>query len=143
MNKEQANCHCGNITAEVTLTADLSAYSPRACDCDFCIKNGAAYISDPKGKLKIHIVEPEQVSRYKQGDNLVELLICRKCGVLVSVSYALEGKVFGGLNSKTLVNRDKLAPSLVASPKLLSSSEKIQRWKDIWFPDVIMENQNG
>jgi len=136
MITEHAECHCGNISAKVTLSSDLSAYTPRACDCDFCIKNGAAYISDPKGALTVNIKNSDDTSLYKMGERLVELLICKNCGVLVSVSYSDNGKVLAGLNSKTLVNRDSLAPPQVASPKLLSSSEKIERWTQLWFSDV-------
>ena len=136
MNTESAKCHCGNISAVVTLTKELSEYTPRACDCDFCIKNGAAYISDAEGKLKIDIAKPDETTLYRQGDNLVELLTCKNCGVLVAVTYTDNGTVIGGINSTTLVNRSNLPSSQVASPKLLSSSQKIERWKEIWFPVV-------
>ena len=136
MNKEHAGCHCGNIAAVVTLTKELSEYTPRACDCDFCIKNGAAYISDPEGSIELKIDRPDETALYMQGDNLVELLICKNCGVLVAVTWSDNGNVIGGINSTTLVNRSNLPSSQVASPKLLSSSQKIERWKEIWFPVV-------
>ncbi|MEM7259939.1 MAG: aldehyde-activating protein [Pseudomonadota bacterium] len=141
MNTEQASCYCENISVEVVFTDDLSAYSPRACDCDFCIKNGAAYISDPDGKLDITIKDTTEVSWYQQGANLVELLICKTCGVMVAVTYSDNGKRYAGLNSKTLANRDYLASSQVASPKLLSPAEKIKRWKEIWFSRVTITPQ--
>jgi len=142
MKSEQASCYCGNISAEVAFTKDLSDYIPRACDCDFCIKNGAAYISDPQGKLHITIQNSEEVSWYKQGARLVELVICKKCGVLVAVTYSDNGTVYGGLNAKTLANRENLSPSQTASPKLLSSQEKINRWKKIWFSGVAIAREN-
>ena len=143
MNTEHASCHCGNISVEATFTNKLSGYTPRACDCDFCIKNGAAYISDPKGDLNISIKNSNETTLYKQGSHLVELLICRTCGVMVAVTYSDKEKTYGGLNSKTLLNRDQLAPSQTASPKLLSSQEKISRWKEIWFPDVSIVRDNA
>ena len=82
---EPASCHCGNISVELRFSKELSAYVPRACDCDFCIKHGAA----------------------------------------------------------TLANRDRLAPSQIASPKLLSSPEKIERWKKLWFPDVVLDRESA
>lgn len=142
MNIEQASCHCGNISVQATFTNMLSEYTPRACDCDFCIKNGAAYISDSKGKLNIFIKNSDETTFYKQGAHLVELLICKKCGVMVSVTYTDKGEVYAGLNSKTLDNRNLLAPSQAASPKLLSSEEKIKRWKEIWFPSVTIVHEN-
>lgn len=65
MNTERAGCHCNNIAVEVTLSGDLAEYTPRACDCDFCIKNGAAYVSDAKGKLEVKIRNPEESTVYK------------------------------------------------------------------------------
>lgn len=140
MNTERAGCHCNNITVEVTLSGDLAEYTPRACDCDFCIKNGAAYVSDSKGKLAVKIRNPEESTLYKQGDNLVELLICKQCGVMVCATYTDGNEIYGTLNSKTLSNRDQLSPSQVATPKLLSPEEKIERWKALWFPDVTIHS---
>ena len=136
METQQASCHCGNISVDAILTRELSSYIPRACDCDFCVKNGAAYISDPEGEIDITIRNSGEVTWYRQGANLVRLLICRNCGVMVAVTYTDNANLYAGLNSKTLVNRDSLAPSQVASPRTLSSPEKIKRWKEIWFPLV-------
>lgn len=143
MNKEHAGCYCGNISAEVTLTKELSEYIPRACDCDFCIKNGAAYISDPEGSIKIKINQPGETTLFRQGDNLVELLICKICGVLVTVTYTGNNSFIGGLNSKTLVNRSSLPPCQTASPKLLSASQKVERWKEIWFPEISIDRASS
>ena len=136
MYMEQATCTCGNISAEILLTCDLSSYIPRECDCDFCTKYVAAYISDPAGKLDIKIVNSDQTATYMQGDNLAKLLVCTKCDVLVSVTYTENRKTFGALNSKTLENQEQLSISQRASPKLLSSTEKKKRWREIWFSDV-------
>jgi len=126
--------------AKVLMTKPLREYTPRACDCNFCRMHGAAYISDAKGELNIQIRSDEEVSIYRQGDKLVELLICKKCGVLVAVTYTDNGNRFGGLNSSTLANRGNLQASETASPKLLSRDEKIVRWKQLWFPEVTITN---
>jgi len=139
MNTEHAGCHCGNIAVQITLTKDLPGYTPRACDCDFCIKNGAAYLSDPDGQMNITITKSDDISFYRQGDNLVELIICKVCGVLVAVTYSEGEKKYGGLNSRSLVNRERLSAAVAASPKLLSVDEKIERWKQLWFSDVTIK----
>jgi len=142
LNIEKAKCHCGNISADVGLSKDITEYIPRACDCEFCTKHGAAYLSDPKGSLEIQVDKPEQTTRYKQGSGLVDLLICSVCGVLVAVTYKHNGNLIGGINSRALENLKKLQPSVAASPKLLSDSEKINRWSEIWFSDVSIESKN-
>ena len=138
MSVEYGSCHCGNISAEVTLTRELSEYIPRACDCDFCVKNGAAYISDPAGELHLKISNARDATNYRQGDSLVDLLICKTCGVMMAVTFLHENLRIGGINAHTLNNRNDLPVAQVASPKLLSASEKVQRWTEIWFPKVTL-----
>ena len=41
-------CHCGKLKVEFETGIDPADFSPRACDCSFCTKHGAAYISDPR-----------------------------------------------------------------------------------------------
>lgn len=48
------------------------AYHPRACDCDFCRKHGAAYISDPQGAVRIQVKDAQQLGRYRQGSGIAE-----------------------------------------------------------------------
>ena len=55
------------------MTRPPEAYNPRACDCDFCSKHGAAYVSDPKGALRIRLKEEGQTSRYRQGLSLIHI----------------------------------------------------------------------
>ena len=141
--KEHAQCHCGNISADAWFQQPVSNYIPRACDCDFCVKHGAAYISDPQGRLAVRIANQADTSVYKQGSGLVDLLICSVCGVLVAVTYECKGRLIGGLNSRTLQNRDHLQPPCAASPKLLPDDEKISRWETIWFPEVTIEPEQS
>ncbi len=46
-------CHCGALRLQLTLPGDPADYAPRACDCDFCRKHGAAFVSHPTGALRI------------------------------------------------------------------------------------------
>ncbi len=143
MKTERAKCYCGNISADVVLSKPIVNFTPRACDCDFCTKHGAAYISDPEGRLEIRISDPEQATLFTQGSGIAEFLICRACGVLVGVTYSSKGNLIGGLNSRTLENRKNLKFPQAASPKLLSDSEKIGRWEQIWFQNVTIEKGNA
>ncbi len=142
MKTERAECYCGNISADVVLSKPISSFTPRACDCDFCTKHGAAYISDPGGKLVIRINNSDQVTSYRQGSGIADFLICKMCGVLVGVTYSYEGISIGSLNSRTLENRNDLNPPQAVSPKSLSDPEKIGRWEQAWFQNVIIEKGN-
>lgn len=143
MQIEKARCHCGNIAADIELTQELTQYTPRACDCSFCSKHGAAYMSDPNGTLRLTIKNPDSVSIYQQGDELVDLYICKTCGVLVAVTFDDNGNLIGGINSKALDNWTALPPAVPASPKLLSPEEKKERWRQIWFSNVTIAHDDS
>jgi hypothetical protein len=129
-------CYCGNIRLIVSLSKEATAYNPRACDCDFCQKHAAAYVSDSKGALSIRIREARQVNRFRQGSNTAEMLLCRTCGVLVGALYQEAGRLFGTLNAKALDCRASFGPEQTVSPKSLPADQKVQRWREIWFSDV-------
>ncbi|ACQ92323.1 glutathione-dependent formaldehyde-activating GFA [Tolumonas auensis DSM 9187] len=133
--KLKAGCHCGNITAMVELTSPPSTLNPRACDCDFCRKHGAAYVSDPKGKLTISVREPELLGKYHQGSGTADFLFCRQCGVLVGVSFQQEQNMYATINARIIENA-VFGDTCSASPKKLSTAEKIARWQTVWFSHV-------
>jgi ribosomal-protein-alanine N-acetyltransferase len=130
-------CYCGNIRLVVAFSRELSAYHPRACDCDFCQKHGALYVSDPQGELTIQIHEPHCVSHFRQGSNTAEMLLCRTCGVLVGAVYREPDQVFGTVNAQALDCRAAFGPAQIASPKSLSADQKVTRWRDLWFRNVV------
>ncbi len=65
MVKANANCYCGNIRILASFSQYLVTYSPRACDCEFCLKHGAAYVSDPEGSLRIRIGNELEVNWFR------------------------------------------------------------------------------
>jgi len=46
----KGGCHCGKVRVELTTSIRPGDFRPRACDCSFCTKHGAAYVSDPAGR---------------------------------------------------------------------------------------------
>ena len=136
MEHLNGKCYCGNIRLTVTLSRAPSAVNPRACDCDFCQKHGAAYVSDPRGSLDIRIKDEHEVSRFQQGSELAEMLLCRKCGVLVAALFRDADRLFGTLNVKALDCRADFGAPAPVSPKSLAPGEKTKRWRQLWYPDV-------
>jgi [ribosomal protein S5]-alanine N-acetyltransferase len=131
-------CYCGNIRLSVTFSQDLSAYTPRACDCDFCRKHGAAYVSDPAGSLVVRVTDERELSRFRQGSNTAEMLLCRRCGVLVGALYQEADELFGTVNAQSLESRT-FATEQSVSPKALSADRKVRRWREIWFPKLVLQ----
>jgi len=136
LTKLIGGCHCGNIQMELELTRAPDTYNPRACDCDFCTKHSAAYLSDPQGSWIIRIQDVSKVGKYRQGSGQAEFLICRNCGVLVGVTYKSEGRLYGAANAKAVQGGKGFGPEQSVSPKTLSADAKASRWQDVWFPRV-------
>jgi hypothetical protein len=129
-------CHCGNLRLQVQLTRDPGEYSPRACDCDFCRKHGAAWLSDAQGSLRITVREPRELGKYAQGSGTAELLLCRRCGVVVSATLDADGHVYGAVNAQVIDSDAPFAAAQVVSPHQLSVDDKVRRWRQLWFSDV-------
>ena len=109
---------------------------PRRCECNFCSKQGAAYVSDPKGRLVLRIQDAELCHRYRQGSGLAEFISCARCGVLVGVFHQDAQRVFGSLNARMCAPLSPFGAEQALGSQHLRESEKLARWKEIWFPDV-------
>lgn len=136
MHTLSGGCHCGNILLEVGLPQTPASYRPRVCDCDFCVKHGAAYLSDPQGTLTLRIRDESQTGRYHQGSGQAEFLVCRNCGVLAAVLYRSERQLYGAANAKAVEGKTGFGPEQPVSPKTLSAGDKAKRWQDVWFSKV-------
>jgi hypothetical protein len=136
-------CRCGNVSVRVELGREPSEYHPRACDCDFCVGFGAAYLSDPDGTLTIHIQDAEATERVRQGDKLVDCLVCRRCRVLVGVLYEDDGQSFGVVNAWLVGERETFGSEVPVSPKNLSADEKTLRWRRLWFSRVTVSQSRA
>lgn len=136
--KLTGGCHCGNIRVDLELSRPPDNYSPRVCDCDFCSKHSAAYLSDPGGSLRIHVKDAHHLGKYRQGDAIADCLLCTNCGVLVGVSYQDDGRLYAAINSRVVERGTNFGEMKSVSPKLLAAREKAARWKEVWFPDVTL-----
>ncbi|WP_233511035.1 GFA family protein [Dyella psychrodurans] len=125
------------MNIEFTTSKSTSEFQPRACDCSFCRKHGAAYISDPKGKLSIIQRNAGALHEYRQGSNTARFLLCKDCGVLVGVALDHESGTYAAVNAGCLDDVTELGESLSASPQRLSPEEKVSRWLALWVPDVV------
>lgn len=134
----RGGCHCGQITLEFSTIKNPADIHPRSCDCSFCQKHGAAYISDPNGTLSITRSHADALQEYRQGSSVAQFLMCRECGVLVAVVFAHDARLYGAVNAGCLDGKTGLADALSASPQLLSPEEKVSRWLTLWVPNVAL-----
>ncbi len=77
-------CPCTRVKIRLMLPEPIEQYSPRACDCNFCIAREIAYLSDPRGSLDIDSTEPIEIQR--QGSNQAGFLTCAACHTVIAVS---------------------------------------------------------
>lgn len=132
----RGGCHCGNLRVTFSTALDPASITPRACDCSFCQKHAAAYISDPAGKLSVATQSLEALRRYRQGSNTAEFLLCNRCGVLVAVVFEHNARVYGAVNARSLEGPAGFGSPAPSSPQLLAQGEKAERWLKLWVPEV-------
>jgi hypothetical protein len=114
----------------------LVDFAPRACDCDFCSRHRAGWVSDPNGALRLRD-EGGHVRRYRQGSAQAEFLFCESCGVLVAVTCrGDDGMPRGAVNRNGFDERHLLGAEVAASPQRLSPKAKLTRWSELWTPIV-------
>lgn len=134
----RGSCHCARLTLRYDAAQAPADTHPRACDCSFCCKHGAAYVSDPAGALCIHESEPGARREYRQGSEIARFQVCGHCGVLVAVVFEHEGRRYGAVNARCFDDEPGFAESVPASPQRLSAEDKVARWLHVWVPDVTM-----
>ena len=139
MHSVSGGCHCGNILVQLQLPRAPETYNPRACDCDFCRKHAAAYVSDPAGSLRIRIADERLAGTYRQGSGIAELMLCRSCGVLIGALYKDAGRVYGAVNSRAIGAPTPFGAEQPVSPRTLSGGEKVVRWQGLWFSNVSID----
>ena len=142
MHEVGGGCHCRSILVQLRLSQPPITYSPRACDCDFCRKHGAAYVSDPEGSLEIRVKAQGDGRTYRQGSALAELLFCGNCGVLIGALYRDEGRVYATVNAKIVDGPTAFGAEQPVSPQKLAGNDKVKRWQDLWFANVVLSHDN-
>lgn len=128
-------CHCGNLGVEAELPHPPDTYHPRACDCAFCRKHGAAYVSDPEGRLRIRVRDAARMNEYRQGSGQAEFIVCAQCGVLVAVVHRHDGRLFGTVNARALEDA-RFGEETPVAPRLLGDAERVARRRTLWFARV-------
>ena len=136
MHTLSGSCHCGSIRVDLELTRSPDSYHPRACDCDFCSKHAAAWISDPAGSLQLRIAAGARAATYRQGNALAELIFCGNCGILVCALHRGDGTLHAAVNARVFGGSVGFGSEQTVSPKTLSEREKLERWQNIWFGNV-------
>ena len=134
MNAHAGGCHCGALRFEFSTAQALAAFVPRACDCDFCTRHRAAWVSDAAGSIRIE-ADGARLRRYRQGSGQADFLLCGDCGVLVAVvARTGDGRLLGAANRNAFDGREAFSGETTVSPQQLGSEAKLSRWSQLWTP---------
>jgi len=136
MHHVTGSCHCGNVELTIGLSRAPAQFAPRVCDCDFCRKHGASYVSDPEGTLVVEVRDPDALVRYRQGSGQAQMLVCGVCGVLIGGLYEKGDQRFAAVNVRTVDGEVLFGNGQPVSPQRLGPDEKTGRWEQLWFRDV-------
>jgi hypothetical protein len=134
-------CHCGKLTLELTTARSPANMHPRACDCAFCTKHGAGWVSDAEGRLAIDVQAADMADGYRQGSGSARFLLCRDCGVLVAVVHDHAEGLRGAANVRCLDDAAMFGNAVTVSPQQLSREDKIARWGQLWTPTTVQARQ--
>jgi hypothetical protein len=139
----RGGCHCGNLTLTLATSQQPATTHPRACDCAFCTKHGAGWISDAEGQLTLHVRDDGLLSGYRQGSGSARFLLCRDCGVLVAVVHDDGTGLRGAANVRCLDVAAAFGEPVTVSPQQLSREEKVTRWSQLWTPTTLDIERNA
>ncbi len=136
MKSFAGGCHCGALKVIFTTGRAAIDVWPRACDCSFCRRHGAAYLSDRDGQLEI-VDSGNNV--YQFGFRITDFHICQQCGVLVAATWRdSDGAIFGVANMRALEITDffKNAPAQI-NFDLEKQSDREHRRRAHWTPSTL------
>jgi hypothetical protein len=66
------------------------------------------------------------------GDQLAKFYHCSECREMFAVGCLIGGQFRGAVNSLLLDQRDHLGASMQIQPRLLTATEKPNRWGKLW-----------
>jgi hypothetical protein len=126
-------CHCGNLRYAFETKLALAALPLRGCQCSFCRHHGARSTSDPDGRIRFEIRDPQHLTRYRFGLKTADFLICGKCGIYVGATMREGSRAWAIINANTLDDVAQLTQALVPmdydgedAPRRLARRK--QRW---------------
>ncbi len=73
-----------------------------------------------------------KTSIIQNGDQLASFYYCDNCDDLLAVGCNLNGQLRGAVNSNLLHDTNQFGKAIQIQPRLLSSSEKLDRWGKLW-----------
>jgi hypothetical protein len=128
----RGGCHCGAVTVEFETDVPPEAMEIRACQCNFCRKQGSEATSDPEGRLEIRSTA-DSLDRYRFGHGHADYLRCARCGIYLGAVTETEDGLRGFvltriLDDSALFTRKPVAVSFEGEPDRERQSRRSAKW---------------
>jgi hypothetical protein len=130
-------CHCGAISVSLPLTKGGHGYELRACQCGFCLRQGAATVSDPDDHVEIQC-NPSAWRVYRLALRSAQPLVCGDCGVYIGTILRQADRMWSAVNVRGTGMKEfdpaRAQPVPYAGETLAA---RIARGKAGWTPTTI------
>lgn len=127
--KYKGSCQCSRWQVEIQVQKPLDELSPRICDCSYCQNNPSKILSEPGMIIEL---TGGEASSTQNGDELATFYYCDCCGDFLAVGSDIDGHKRGAVNAGLLQGVNQLGNPIQIQPRLLSPSEKLERWDQLW-----------
>lgn len=142
MREYAGGCHCGNIRYRLECSDPSSEWSLRVCQCAFCKKLGAAYVSG--SALEITVLYASLIDRYQFATKTAEFIRCGKCGIMPVVTDTTGAQLLGIVNVRTLDEVDFAASQFEPMDyDGESETERAARRADRWTTNTTLNFVNA
>ena len=128
-------CSCRNI--EIAWQTIDRSLVPRACQCSFCTKNNARYVSKSGTRVNVSVRKPALHQQTKLGSEQALFHSCTHCGDLVLVTAQLDDTRYGAVNAAALRSPEPFAKPIEVDYSGDTAETKVQRWRDNWCYPVV------
>jgi hypothetical protein len=137
----RGSCSCNNIEV-VWHTVDLSVV-PRACQCEYCLAKGAAYVSKSGTAVEVLIHKERLHSTVAHGSGTARFHECGNCGDLVFVTAQIDSEIYGALNALCMKNRLGFPAPVSTNFTSQTFEKKRERWRQNWCHPVTIKSLAG
>lgn len=93
-------------------------------------------MSDPDGRIRLHIRDESNVSRYRFGMRIADFLVCRVCGVYVAAVLDTPNGRFATLNVNAIAPAIDVQDAMPMTYDDESETDRTRRRQAQWTPLV-------
>ena len=137
----RGNCRCNNIQV-VWHTVDYSVV-PRACQCEYCLEKGAAYVSKSGTAVDVLVHKERHHRIIMHGSGNDRFHECGSCGEVVFVTADIDGDIYGVLNAMCMRNKLGFPAAVMADLSGQTAAQKRDRWRQNWCHPVTITSPGG